>query len=273
MGSLKNTVLGNVTGKVGDFVFRVRGKKSYLYASPKKVKVSQKQEAKEARSKFNPLSKFSSFINSIPELKYFWKKADIAAGSAYHKISKENYKAFLPTRPTVNNFITPGFRGFCGGDPVTISNIDKSGIRIEAFLKMNEYILQPEETSITALAVICFYSPLKRWGNYFNFDKIILDDAEIQIDELFEIRLPFTEKLLNKYYSYRNSILYFTFITRDSEGQPIRFTMDHKCEFVNEISKSERKVSHNIKRSRRSEKIKETWKGYIQNIFSMRRKG
>ena len=84
MGSLKNTVLGNVTGKVGDFVFRVRGKKSYLYASPKKVKVSQKQEAKEARSKFNPLSQFSSFINSIPELKYFWKKADIAAGSAYH---------------------------------------------------------------------------------------------------------------------------------------------------------------------------------------------
>src|ERR1035437_4840504 len=71
MGRLKNTVLGNITGKVGDIVFRVRGKKSYLYASPKKVKVSQKQEAKEARSKFNPLSKFGSFINSIPELKYF----------------------------------------------------------------------------------------------------------------------------------------------------------------------------------------------------------
>ena len=31
MGSLKNTVLGNVTGKVGDIIFRVRGKKSYLY--------------------------------------------------------------------------------------------------------------------------------------------------------------------------------------------------------------------------------------------------
>src|ERR1035437_5202006 len=103
MGRLKNMYLENITGKVEASVFRVRGKKSYLYASPEKLKVSQKQEAKNASSKFTPLSKFGSLINSIPELKYFWKKADIAAGSAYHKISKENYTAFLPTRPTVNN--------------------------------------------------------------------------------------------------------------------------------------------------------------------------
>src|ERR1035437_11200489 len=95
MGRLKNTVLGNVTGKVGDIIFRVRGKKSYLYSKPKQVKVSQKQEAKEARSKFNPLSKFGSFINSIPELKYFWKKADIAAGWALHKILKKKKTAFF----------------------------------------------------------------------------------------------------------------------------------------------------------------------------------
>jgi hypothetical protein len=273
MGRLKNTILGNVTGKVGNIVFRVKGKKSYAYAKPQKVKVSQKQEAKEARSKFTPLSKFGSFINSIPELKYFWKKADIAAGSAYHKISKENYKAFLPTRPTVNNFITPGFRGFCGGDPVTISNIDKSGIRIEAFLKMNEYILRPEETSITALAVICFYSPIKRWGNYFNLDKIIFDNAEIQIDELFEIRLPFTEELQNKYYSYRNSILYFTFITKDKNGRPIRFTMNHKCEFVNEFTKDERKVSDKIHKSKIQKRITDECKEYLKKIFFRGRKG
>jgi hypothetical protein len=273
MGRLKNTILGDVTGKVGNIVFRVKGKKSFLYASPKKVKVSQKQEAKEARSKFTPLSKFASFINSIPELKYFWKKADIVASSAYHKISKENYAAFLPNMPTVNNIITPGFRGFCGGDPVTISNIDKSGIRIEAFLKLNEFIPLPEETSVIALAVICFYSPIKRWGEYFNLDKIIKDNAEIQIDELFEIRLPFTEELQNKYYSFRNSILYFTFITRDSNGQPIRFTMNHKSEFVNEFSKEERKASDKSKRSRKSKRIKETWKGYLKKIFNRGRNG
>jgi hypothetical protein len=273
MGRLKNTILGDVTGKVGNIVFRVKGKKSYVYERPKKVKVSQKQEAKEARSKFTPLSKFASFINSIPELKYFWTKSDIKASSTYHKISKENYSALLFNRPTVNNRITTGFKGSAGGDPVTISNIDKSGIRIEAFLKMNEFIPLPEETSVTTIAVICFYSPIKRWGEYFNLDKIIKDNAEIQIDELFEIRLPFTEELQNKYYSYRNSILYFTFITRNSNGQPVRFTMNHKSEFVNEFSKEERKASDKIKRDNFKIRIKDIWRGYLKKIFNNGRQG
>jgi len=268
MGRLKNTILGDITGKVGNFVFRVKGKKSYLYERPKKVRVSQKQEAKEARSKFTPLSKFASFINSIPELKYFWKKTDIVASSAYHKISKENYAAFLYNRPTVNNRITTGFKGCAGGDPVTLSEIDKSGIRIEAFLRMEEFIPKKEETEVSAIAVICFYNPIKRWGKYFVFDKIIKDNIEIQIDELFEIRLPFTEELLKKYYSFRNSILYFTFITKDKTGNPIRFTLNHTCEFVNEFTRHERKTSDKIKRDNFKIRIKGIWRGYLKKIFN-----
>lgn len=273
MGRLKNTILGDVTGKVGNIVFRVKGKKSYIYASPKKVKVSQKQEAKEARSKFTPLSKFASFINSIAELKYFWSNSDIKASSTYHKISKANYSAFLYNRPTINNRITTGFIGCAGGNPVTLSTLNKSGIRIEAFLNMKEFIPLEEETEVTAVAVICFYNPIKRWGKYFVFDKIIKDNIEIQIDELFEIRLPFTEELLNNYYSFRKSILYFTFITKDKNGQPIRFTQNHTCEFVNEFSKDERKASDKIQRSKKNKKMKDTWKGYLQNIFSGGKKG
>jgi|ERR1035437_2092374 hypothetical protein len=273
MGRLKNTILGDVTGKVGNIVFRVKGKKSYIYASPKKVKVSQKQEAKEARSKFTPLSKFASFINSIAELKYFWTHSDIKASSTYHKISKENYSAFLYNRPTVNNRITTGYKGCMGGDPITLSNIDKSGIRIVAFLRMEEFIPLEEETEVTAMAVICFYNPIKRWSKYFILDTLIKDNIEIQIDELFEIRLPFTEELLNNYYSFHNSILYFTFITKDKNGQPIRFTTNHTCEFVNEFSKHERKASDKIQRNKKNKRMKDTWTGYLKKIFYSGKKG
>ena len=64
-----------------------------------------------------------------------------------------------------------------GDDPVTISTIDKSGIRIEAFLDMRKYIPWKEETEVTAIAVICFYNPIKRWGNYFVLGKIIQDNG------------------------------------------------------------------------------------------------
>lgn len=246
MGRIKHTVLGDVTGKVGNIVFRMRGKKAYMYEKPKHVKVSQTKEAKEARSKFNPQSKFAALLNSIPELKHFWKMADIAASSAYHKIAKQNYKALLFNRPTVNNCITTGNKGIWGVDPVTSLEIDESGIRVEAFLDMNSFMPLKEETDVTAIAVICFYSPIKKGGKYFILNKLIQNNIEMQIDELFEIRLPFSEELLHNYYSFRKSILYFTFITKDKEGHPIRFTTDHKCEFVNEFTEKERKASDKI---------------------------
>jgi hypothetical protein len=273
MGRLKNKVLGDITGKVGGIVFRVKHKKSYVYAIPKKVKISQTPEAKRARSKFVPLSNFASFINSIPELKYFWSHSDIKASSTYHKISKGNYRAFLYNRPTVDNMITTGFKGVWGGDPVTLSDIDKSGVRIEAFLDMKKSILLAEETEVTSIAVVCFYNPIKRWSKYFILDKLIKDNIEIQIDELFEIRLPFTEELLNNYYSFRNSILYFTLITKDKNGKPIRFTTNHTCEFVHEFTKDEKKASDKIQRSKKSKRMKDTWKGYFNKIFSRGRKG
>ena len=265
-------MLGDVTGKVGNVVFRVKGKKSYAYASPQKVKVSQTPQAKKARSKFTPLSKFASFINSIPELKYFWANSDIKASSSYHKISKENYKALLFNRPTVKNRITTGNKGFWGDDPVTISSINESGIRIEAFLDMNRFMPLEEETEVTAIAVICFYNPIKRWAKYFILDKLIQDNIKIELDELFEIRLPFTEELLNKYYSFQNSILYFTFITKDKNGYPIRFTINHTCEFVHEFSKKERNASYKIQRSKKVKRIKDDLTGYLKKIFYIGKK-
>jgi hypothetical protein len=268
MGRLKNKILGDVTGKVGNVVFRTKHKESYMYAVPQKVKISQTPQAKRARNKFIPLSNFASFINSIPELKYFWTISVIKASSTYHKISKGNYRAFLFNRPTVDNMITTGFKGHWGDDPVTISNIDKSGVRIEAFLDMDKSILLAEETEITSIAVVCFYNPIEREGNYFDLHKIIRDKVEIQIDELFELRLSFTGEMLNSYYSYRNSILYFTLITKDKNGKPIRFTTNHTCEFVHEFSMDEKKVSDRIQRSKKSKRIKDELKGYFTRIFS-----
>jgi hypothetical protein len=55
MGRLTNEILGLVTGKVGNIIFRIKDNTSYTYAMPKKVRISQKPQSKRARSKFTPV--------------------------------------------------------------------------------------------------------------------------------------------------------------------------------------------------------------------------
>jgi hypothetical protein len=272
MGRLKNMILGNVTGKVGNVVFRMKGKKAYAYASPQKVRVSQTKGAKEARSKFTPLSNFASFINSIPELKYFWSIAKIDACSAYHKITKENYNFFLHNRPTKNNLITPIFENSCGNNPVRMSCLDKSGIGIQAKYEPGWFMPLDEEESITALAIICFYNPRRRWEKYFVLDKLVLDNIEANFVDQFEFKIPFTETALSNYYSYRNSILYLTFLTRDIDGNPLRNSQNYTNEFVHEYSEEEKKQMDKIQGKRLRERIKAEYNGYMKRIASVWRK-
>jgi hypothetical protein len=273
MGRLKNTILGDVTGKVGNIVFRVKGKKAYAYSSPQKVKVSQKKEAKEARNKFTPLSRFASYINSIPDLKYFWTQANIEASSAYHKISKLNYKYLLHNRPTIENVITPRWYNTCGNHPVRNSFLDRSGIRIEAKYEKGSFIPFEEEEFISAMAIICFYNPIKRWGKYFILDQMVKDNIEVEFVDPFEFKIPFTDTSLSNYYSYRNSILYLTLITRDINGNPLRFSQNYTHEFVHEYSEEEKKTINIIQGKRIREKIKVEYRGYMKRIASMWRKG
>ena len=272
MGRLKNTILGDVTGKVGNVVFRLKGKKAYAYASPQKVKVSQTKEAKEARSKFTPLSNFASFINSIPELKYFWSKAKIDASSAYHKITKLNYKLLLHNRPTINNIITPWIDNENIINPLRMCGLDKSGIWIQAKYEKGQFKPLDEEESISVLAIICFYNPRRRWEKYFVLDKLVLDNIEANFVEQFEFKIPFTETALSKYYSYRNSILYFAFLTRDIEGNPLRNSLNYTHEFAHEYSEEEKKSMDKIQGKRLRERIKAEYTGYMKKIASVWRK-
>lgn len=272
MGRLKNMVLGNVTGKVGNVVFRVKGKKAYAYASPEKVKVSQTKGAKEARSKFTPLSNFASFINSIPELKYFWLKAKIDASSAYHKITKLNYKLLLHNRPTINNLISPWIENENIINPIRMCGLDKSGIWIQAKYEKGQFIPLDEEESISALAIICFYNPRRRWEKYFVLNKLLSDNIEANFVDPFVFKIPFIETTLSKYYSYRNSILYLTFLTRDIDGKPLRNSLNYSQEFVHEYSEEEKISMDKIQGKRLRERIKAEYKGYMKKIASVWRK-
>ena len=272
MGRITKEVLGKATGKVGGIIFRVRHNISFMYAIPKKVKVSQKPEAKMARSKFIQLSNFAAFINSIPELKYFWAKADINASSAFHKISKLNYSAFLFNRPTIQNNIVPTISQFQLDFPYAGANIDQSGVTIRGLAEKFGVDQGNEELGIMAVGVICFYNPIKRWAKYFTFDKIIKEKVEIKNNEPFELILPFEDGIQGNFYSYQNSILYFTFIIKNRDGIPCFYTRNHKYEFVHKFSEEGKKKLDKIRRDKIRRRIRNEIQGYFRMIFFRKEK-
>ncbi|MCX7759548.1 MAG: hypothetical protein N2169_08120, partial [bacterium] len=72
MAKLKKQILGKISGKLGDIVFRNTGKTNYIASRPSKFKTPMDENSIERRNKFALCGKFTSLVLSIPELKYFW---------------------------------------------------------------------------------------------------------------------------------------------------------------------------------------------------------
>jgi len=234
MGRLSKQVLGFLQGKVGGYVIRKRYGKAVVYVLPETYNLSQTPEAKKSRAKIIPMSRFSSFIASIPELKYIWAHNDINASSAYHKIIKLNFPLFEYNCPTKGNIITPLGSFLCS---VTDQKISPEGFSFDLIIEENKRLLLKGAKEVTAIGVICFYDPLIKKKEYFALSKIIIDSVDLKVDETFKIILPFDEEG-KKYYSlYKNIILYFTLVTKDNNGTPLRHSMWYSEEFTRTLPK------------------------------------
>jgi len=232
MGRLKNIVLGNLDGKVGNIVGRKRKGKYFVYAKPTEFKISNSQEAIRSRNIMKPLAKFASVVNSIPELKYIWTKDKLEAFDAFHKIEKVNYPYLSAERPTLKNTITP--IGLIE-NPIQSGSISESGILLNIIFG-EKNIKQLEGTKdLTGVGVVCYFNPYDKEPDYFRLGKIRTGTFDMQKDEPFEIDISFNEEERRKYNSYLQGILYFAFVSKDINGTPIKATNSCSIEFAHEI--------------------------------------
>ena len=233
MGSFKHQVLGDVKGKVGNVIGRRRKNKYFIYAAPAEVKISNSPAAIKSRDIMKPVSKFASVVNSIPELKYLWMKSKIVAFDAFHKIEKENFHFFMHERPTVNNFITPieSIK-----NPISEGIISERGIKLK--LDIDKEVLSQFEgaNEITGVGVICYFNPSEGKMDYFHLNRLIACPIEVKNEGGLDLEIAFNEEERRNYNSYLNSILYFTLVSKDSDGVPVKCTINYRSEFVHEIS-------------------------------------
>ena len=185
MAEQKNSVVGDVRGKIGDYLYRqVNGKRIVTKASSTYT-LSQLPHEIDKRSKQKVNGKFASVINSNPLLHYIWNKKKAPCVNGYNKINKVNYHPCESYGPSAKAQITPG--GFkLEAEEITIKPGSIEITLQPVNMKKNEaiilYILILSLSSPTIfLAAITMNNEgsIERWSETLGRDYLILNNKMI----------------------------------------------------------------------------------------------
>jgi hypothetical protein len=146
MARLSKSVLGEISGKMGNLVIRKMNGQEFVSQRPAKYKKTKKKIP--GRQKMQSAVQFSRTVNSSEKLKIIWGKSKIKATNSYHKLIKHSLENADTGSLTIKNKITPGgislsFSDFLfenGKLNVTIANRDK-GTRSITGNNFSVYIL------------------------------------------------------------------------------------------------------------------------------------
>jgi hypothetical protein len=97
----------DLSGKLGNVVFRNRNGKLVAYSAPKKYHLSRSEKSVNNKMKFGINVQLSKNICSLKPLYSVWKNSKMDGSNTYTKILKFNYKSSEPGKLTLGNALTP----------------------------------------------------------------------------------------------------------------------------------------------------------------------
>ena len=215
MGLLHDQVLGEISGKVGEIIYRNRpGKKNVAYKIPEFTNINYSPASVDNRNRFKPMTQFASMVWSLPELKSIWDKhTRFKAKAAYHKIEQANARLFAPLHPTVNNIIVPS--GFSLELNSAVANKDKVSVSVSLNKLLYHDINQIK--SFNVIMMLCFFNPTNNEYLYYNFNRIRIYLSNWEYDKPVEITYNYLEDEGILFSMYHKCILYFTLIAQNAE--------------------------------------------------------
>ncbi len=206
MANVDKSVLGFVSGKLGDVVFRRMNGKKFVSLGAKKYKISQSAEAKKGRANFAVVVKFAVNINSIPELKGAWSSAEIPGTNSYHKILKLNAKLVNSGHLTAANKITPD------GLPLTLSSL-----RLNEDNELELDISYPRERiNFPSILYLIFV---------FNNETILKQSINIE-KEILEapIKIPLNNEIIKSLKNFPGALVFTAVLGNKLNGEGIFWT-------------------------------------------------
>lgn len=217
MATLKKTILGRLSGTVGDIVFRNKHGRNFVSSKPASFNAPSDEASLERRARFRLSIKFASSVGSIPELKEIWRTYKPTRYTTHNFIFKENYP--LITHEDVSNaaMIVPS-NGFINDfDSI---NVSQSNLRVEYTSIGSEPGIDPlVEVNLRLAGIIFLSSPVDPSSPPYSFISVLSGPVPVDLIE----PLVFTAS-----FSAQQSELVSKYQTRKALCTVISFTAENK---------------------------------------------
>lgn len=222
MAHLKNKYFGDMKGKFGDVVFRVRNGKNYAAQTPRKYTKPDTLEYKKRISSFKLSTRFSSSLVRTPELKNIWKTESIKSRTLYQHIISLCYNNLRSEENIVQLKITPE-KGFNADFENVILNDSTLSFTVKP-LGNDTGINLSNETKIKLVTLCMLYDAKVEGKSEYDLFFIKSGIVPLVVEEelIFNINLTATQQHIVS--QYKELRVYSSLITYTDESAQINYS-------------------------------------------------
>lgn len=220
MAIVKGSVIGNLSGRLGNLAARTIEGRTILAARPASFKASQDPAVVEIRKKFSVTGNFVKVLLSLSALYEIWKKVKASGMSVYNYSFKQNFSYSAAEKPTEQNIITPG--GFVL--PVQTASVLTDNVSIDLLALSSASVFTPEEVNLSANGLICYYNPTNPADPAYQITSINDEIANYDFTQTFELNISLNVLQEAVAAKYQNSILFFMVASKTAEGKIVQYS-------------------------------------------------
>jgi len=222
MATLSKTVLGRVSGSIGDITFRQKNGSNYLSTRPGSFTPGNDEKSINRRGKFAFACKLASSMVSIGSIKSLWEGIAGAGKSAYNTIVGTNYKFITANSITPQTFLTPGI-GF--GVKTTSFTLSSTGLQVVFdAIGINADIDLNTEKSLQLSAIISLSNRVDETVEEFYLLPLVSSNQLLAVDETLTFSIPLSNQESQLYDKYNVRKVLYALVTLDADGNAVQYS-------------------------------------------------
>jgi|WetSurMetagenome_2_1015567.scaffolds.fasta_scaffold04925_2 hypothetical protein len=219
MAIIRENIIGSISGRVGDFIYRTRNGKLVKYKRPFNQKVSRSNAAESARNSFSLIVKFASCINSFPYLQEIWKQAKVPGSTHYQRMIKYNSQNAEQRGISVKNVIAPP------GISINIEELVLTPLAV-SFIVTADSLKLKKLFSVPRLfhLIFYFYSPKVKNKPAYNFSGMTVQNDQKHLRGTNEFNVNLSAEIASSLKSYKNVLVFISLSMLKTENEKVYWT-------------------------------------------------
>ena len=221
MARLKGSVLGELSGKLGNLTARIVNGKTIFAQRPTSFHVNMAPELVAIRKKFAVTVNFAKNLIKYSDLYQIWDKLKTGEMSVFNFVVKTNFNSSAEEKPTTDNMLTPK-DGFV--PDVTAAEVTADAITAQIAPLNTVMVMDALEMKLVPHLLLCFYNPVN--AEDAPYALVPVEATPMPLDDVNPVALNIPLNVVQQATAakYQNSILYLAFTTQDIEGKLVQYS-------------------------------------------------